>query len=77
MKLELYYFDSCPFCARVLSFLKGKEHSIEFKNTMQKREYFEELKKRNHGKKQVPCLFIDGKPMLESLDIIRFLEKKL
>ena len=26
------------------------------------------------GKEQVPCLFIDGKPMYESLDIIDWLE---
>ena len=27
------------------------------------------------GKQQVPCLFIDGKPLYESLDIIRWLEE--
>ena len=26
------------------------------------------------GKRQVPCLFIDGKPMYESQDIINWLE---
>jgi glutaredoxin len=28
------------------------------------------------GKRQVPCLFVDGKPMYESADIIRFLEQR-
>ena len=27
------------------------------------------------GKEQVPCLFIDGKPLYESLDIIAWLEE--
>ena len=27
------------------------------------------------GKRQVPCLFIDGKPLYESLDIIKWLEE--
>ena len=29
---------------------------------------------RDGGKEQVPCLFIDGKPMYESLDIIEWLK---
>jgi glutathione S-transferase len=28
------------------------------------------------GDDMVPCLFVDGKPMYESADIIRFLEEK-
>lgn len=28
------------------------------------------------GQDQVPCLFIDGKPMYESMDIIKFLDEK-
>ena len=27
------------------------------------------------GKRQVPCLFIDGKPLYESMDIIKWLEE--
>ena len=37
----------------------------------------EELGRINGGNTQVPCLIVDGKPMLESLDIIAFLEKKI
>ena len=29
------------------------------------------------GKQQVPCLFIDGKPMYESLDIVEWLRANL
>lgn len=28
------------------------------------------------GEDQVPCLFIDGKPLYESADIVAFLEEK-
>lgn len=28
------------------------------------------------GQDQVPCLFIDGKPLYESSDIVSFLEEK-
>ena len=28
------------------------------------------------GKRQVACLFIDGKPLYESLDIIKWLEER-
>lgn len=27
------------------------------------------------GKRQVPCLFIDGKPLYESMDIIKWLQE--
>ncbi len=30
---------------------------------------------RDGGMYQIPCLFIDGKPMYESDDIVRFLEE--
>lgn len=29
------------------------------------------------GKRQVPCLFIDGKPLYESSDIIAWIQKNL
>ncbi|MEK6776862.1 MAG: glutathione S-transferase N-terminal domain-containing protein [bacterium] len=31
---------------------------------------------RDGGMYQIPCLFIDGKPMYESDDIVRFLESR-
>lgn len=76
MKLELYYFYSCPFCQKVLRFLNGKDHNIKFIDTMESKDNLRKLVEIS-GKKQVPCLVIDGKPMLESDDIIEFLSKKL
>ena len=60
MKLELYMFDTCPYCRRVLNYIANAED---------RRRLIEV-----GGYEQVPCLFIDGKPMYESLDIIDWLK---
>ena len=71
--LELYYFDSCPYCQRVLKVISELNILVTYKdiygdlNNVQKLLYIT-------GKKTVPCLFIDGKPMFESLDIIDWLK---
>ncbi len=70
--LELYYFDACPYCQRVLKVIDELKIKVEFKdiyadvNDMQKLIYIT-------GKKTVPCLFIEGKPMHESLEIMEWL----
>lgn len=74
-KLILYYFPSCPFCKKVLKFIEKNElnNKIEFKNTRQDENAKKEL--LEIGKKdQVPCLFIDKKPLYESNDIITWLK---
>jgi glutaredoxin 3 len=73
MKLELFYFESCPFCQKVLRFLEDKNHNIVFKDIRSIDKYRDELSSMI-GKIQVPCLVIDGTPMLESDDIIIFLK---
>lgn len=77
MKLELYYYMSCPFCRRVMDVLEGRKHDIILKDIRTNPELEDELERRNCGNTQVPCLFIDGRPMLESRDIIEFLEKNV
>ena len=72
--MKLYYFASCRFCQRVLTVideLNIRSH-IEFLDIHEQPEHAEALEKLN-GTRQVPCLVIDGKPMLESMDIIAFL----
>lgn len=74
MKLDLYFMTTCPFCRRVLNYIEecGREditlHDINASAGDQ--DYLV----TNGGKLQVPCLFIDGKPMYESLDIIEWLK---
>ncbi len=75
MTLELFKFDSCPFCRKVIRFIEASGRSdIVFYDIHRD----EDARKRLidvGGKEQVPCLFIDGAPMYESGDIITWLEQ--
>ena len=76
MKLEIYYFDQCPFCQVVLRKMKALnlEEFISLKNIMtdlENRKYHQE----KTGRTSVPCLYIDNEPMFESSDIMIWLEK--
>ena len=78
MKLELFYKDSCPFCQKVFRIIDKHE----FKDKIELLDIVkdEDAKKRlvdEGGMNQVPCLFIDGKPMYESSDIIEYLKSEL
>lgn len=75
-KLELYYYPECPFCQRVLRAIDANDYKgIELKNIHADAEADKTLV-RVGGKHQVPCLFIDGQPLYESLDIIDFLARE-
>ncbi len=75
MELNLYYFDTCPFCRKVLDYIDEADlrSEIVFKNTGNDPANREELISIG-GKSMVPCLVIDGKALYESLDIIEFLK---
>jgi glutaredoxin len=73
-KLELYFFPECPYCQIVLQALQetGLKSAVVYRNT---RENPADRQKLIHdtGKSQVPCLYIDDKPMHESRDIANWL----
>ena len=73
MKLDLYMFPACPYCQRVIRYLEsaGREDII-FHDILENEEDRQTLI-RVGGMEQVPCLFIDGKPMYESDDIVQWL----
>lgn len=75
-KLELYYFEQCPYCQIVLSALKetGLESKVTFFDTHKEPKYKEKLIK-DTGRGTVPCLYIDGRPMHESRDIANWLRE--
>ena len=50
------------------------EDKIQLMDIHQSETAMQERIQLNHGRTQVPCLTIDGKPMLESDDIIEYLE---
>ncbi len=73
MKLELFMFETCPYCIRVLDEIEREGRTdIELHNIHKSSEDRARLIKEG-GMEQVPCLFIDGKPLYESLDIIAWL----
>ncbi|MEX0799304.1 MAG: glutathione S-transferase N-terminal domain-containing protein [Bacteriovoracaceae bacterium] len=76
MKLELYYYEECPFCARALQKINrlGLTDKIELKNTRENPAFREEHLQKT-GRATVPSLYIDGNPMFESEDIMRWLEE--
>ncbi len=74
--LILYYTPSCPYSVKVLNYLKDKRKQVPMKNVSNNPQAKEELRKYG-GKLQVPCLFIDGKPLYESNDIIYWLSQHL
>ena len=74
MKLELYMFETCPFCRRVLSYLEESGRTdVELHHIRQNEDDRRRLIEVG-GMEQVPCLFIDGQPLDESLDIIDWLK---
>ena len=73
-KLELFVRDWCPYCQRVLRFVR--ENGIELTVYDCDEDPKADARLRMvGGKSQVPCLFIDGKPMYESADIIAYLRQ--
>ncbi len=72
-QLVLYHFEWCPFCVKVRNYLKSRGIEIPEKDTRQDPAAAEELRNLTGGS-QVPCLVIDGKPLLESNDIIQWFE---
>ena len=72
--LELYVMDGCPFCTKVESFLAQNSIEVPERNISIDAEAEQTLISIG-GKRQVPCLFIDGKPLYESDDIIAWLQE--
>lgn len=72
-ELMLYYFPSCPYCVVVLDCLDRLDRKIPMRDIQAEPSARDELVEIG-GKGQVPCLVIDGKPLYESGDIVRWLE---
>ncbi len=74
-ELVLFYMPTCPFCQKVVDFIEDNNiEGIEFKDTSENLGAKDELIDVG-GKDQVPCLFIDGKPLYESDEIIAWLKE--
>ncbi|MFO7858757.1 MAG: glutathione S-transferase N-terminal domain-containing protein [Ectothiorhodospiraceae bacterium] len=79
-KLALYYYETCPFCIRVLRTIERLRLKIELRNIRRVPAYREQLL-QGGGEAKVPCLLIqkdDGSLewLYESDDIMNYLEER-
>ena len=72
--LVLYQFERCPYCVAVTEYLKRRRITIPLRDILTDPGCLEELI-RIGGKRQVPCLIIDGKALYESEHIIQWFEE--
>lgn len=70
----LYVGTNCPFCKKVKDFMAENNINIDIVNINENRESMLKLMKES-GKRQIPCLYHDGKYLYESNDIIEKLSK--
>ncbi|MDO5044575.1 MAG: glutathione S-transferase N-terminal domain-containing protein [Coriobacteriia bacterium] len=71
--LKLYYKPTCPFSQKVLRYLEDSGVQLELRNTLEGNNQQELIEAG--GKKQVPCLLINGEALYESDDIIKYLKE--
>ena len=78
MKLELIHKWACPYSARVRDFIeeRGLQDQIAYLEVNETEGAKDRLTQLT-GKTQVPCLVADGEPLLESRDIIQWLDRNL
>ena len=69
----LYYKKSCPFCQKVLRIMEANHLTMDTRETTQPGNQNDLI--RIGGKKQVPCLVTNGKPLYESDDIVAYLRE--
>lgn len=76
MKLELIHKWACPYSARVRDFVeeRGLQDRIAYLEVNETEGAKDRLAQLT-GKTQVPCLVVDGEPILESRDIIQWLDQ--
>ena len=79
-ELTLYVMTGCPYCIKAKRFLADNGVTIEYEVTSGQGDQtiLKQLSDQAiAGKRQVPCLFIDGKPLYESSDIIAWVQENL
>lgn len=72
--LRLYYLPWCPYCQKVLSYLKKINKTVPLEN-LQKNLTAKADLIRIGRKSQVPCLIINDYPLYESDAIIKWLSE--
>lgn len=68
-QLKLYIKETCPYCIKVLDYMKGNDITVELADIVADESNRDELLQVG-GKVQVPMLLINKEPLYESDDII-------
>jgi glutaredoxin len=78
MAVQLYHRWNCPYSARVREFIEshGLKPQVEYVEIEEVRGAEDKLQDLT-GRVQVPCLVINGTPMLESRGILEWLKSYL
>ena len=78
MPLQLYHRWHCPYSKRVRDFVDANAlgEKIEYLE-LGEAEGAEDKLADLTGRSQVPCLVVDGEPILESADIVDWLRTNL
>jgi glutaredoxin len=78
LKLQLFHKWQCPYSERVRTFIDEHQLSDQVEYTeITEVEGARDILARMTGRSQVPCLVIDGQPMLESADIVQWMRQNL
>lgn len=72
--LVLYIRSTCPYCKKVMNYLNNVNKTLPTRDIGKDPAAANDLVKLG-GKRQVPCLMINGKPLYESNDIINWLKQ--
>lgn len=75
-ELKLYYMEACPFCKKVIRYMEKNHIDVELVDIRANTDNYKELIEIG-GKDQVPMLLIDGKPLYESSDIIKWFKDNM
>lgn len=73
--LKMYVLPGCPWCAKVDAFLSANDVTLEHLDVTQGTNGDDLI--ALGGKRQCPCLVVDGRAMYESSDIIAYLADRL
>jgi glutathione S-transferase len=75
MKVELYHREECPYSAKVRDFIASHQlrSHISYHDVDEEEDSLAKLEKIT-GDNQVPCLMVDHEPILESTEIVDWLE---
>lgn len=71
--LALYYYEACPYCQLVMETIDDLNLKVELCDIRTNADHLNKLV-ADTGRRTVPCLYIDGQPMHESAEIVRWLK---